>query len=310
LFLQRMSQPYVDGQPLAGVPAAAAVQALGEHLRRSDAALLSRSSHLYAMASSDDPFQYLGGLAAAARRAGKSAPLALYVNQLQDAAEPATDTATRALALELQSRYLHPGWLQAQKNEGYAGTLQVLKAVQYTWGWQAVAPETVRPDHWQSFHDVLVRDRHHLGVPQWLRTHPQAYAQALERLVQAARLGYWQPDAQTRQDLARTYRELTQQARLPAELASVRRWVEGAVAPVIPPASESPPRAHAAPSAASPEASPPRGVLLRREPEPPIPRVAPDLLAQALAAALMALAMATGAAWQARKRRNAVLISC
>ena len=314
LFLQRMSQPYVDGQPLPGVSNHAAMQALGAHLRRSDAALLSRTSHLDAMASSDDPFQYLGGLAAAARRAGKSAPMALYVNQLQDAAEPATESASRALALELQSRYLHPAWLQAQKDEGYAGTLQVLKAVQYTFGWQAVAPDTVRPDHWQSFHDVLVRDKHGLGVPQWLRSHPQAYAQALERLVQAARLGYWQPDADTRRELASTYRELTWQARLPTELAEVRRWVEGAVEPVQPvmddppPARTVPPTA-TAPKAASPKAAPQptlRGVLLRRQPDASKPSPAADRLAQALAATLMALVAVAGAAWQGRRRRTFV----
>ena len=98
---------------------------------------------------------FLGGLAAAARAAGKPEALALYVSQLQDTSEAMTGTAQRALALEMQSRYLHPGWLQAQREEGYAGTLQVLKAVQFAWGWQAVAPDMVRPDHWQSLFEVL-----------------------------------------------------------------------------------------------------------------------------------------------------------
>ncbi len=309
LFLGRMSQPYVDGQPMAGVSPGGAVQALGAHLRRSDAALLSRTSHLYGMISSDDPFQYLGGLAAAARTAGKAEPLALYVNQLQDAAEPTTESATQALALELQSRYLHPGWLQSQKDEGYAGTLQMLKAVQYTWGWQAVAPDTVRPDHWQSFHDVLVRDKHSLGVPQWMRSHPQAYAQALERLVQAARLGHWQPDAATRRELASVYQGLTQTAALPTEQASVRRWVDGVLTPVKP-AADAPKPAIDAPKpapAAAPAVSPSpllHGVLLQRQPDRPAASHAIDLLSQALAAALMLLTAATGAAWQARRGRH------
>ncbi len=226
LFLQRMSQPYLDGEPVAGVAPGAAAEALGAHLRRTDAAVMSRSSHLYAMVSSDDPFQYLGGLAAAARSAGRQAPLDLYVSQLQDTGEPATESARRAIALEMQSRYLHPGWLQAQRAEGYAGTLQVLKAVQFAWGWQSVDKDAVRSDHWQSFYDVLVKDRHRLGTDAWLGSHPQAYAQTLERLVQASRQGYWQADAATREDLARRYRELTAEAPLSAELPGVRRWAE------------------------------------------------------------------------------------
>ena len=67
--------------------------------RHTDAALMSRSSHLYAMVSSDDPFQYLGGLAAAAKVAGKSGDISLHVSQLQDAAEQHTETAARAIAL-------------------------------------------------------------------------------------------------------------------------------------------------------------------------------------------------------------------
>lgn len=302
LFLSRMSQPYVNGQPLMGLPAAAAVQALGAHLRQTDAALLSRSSHLFAMVTSDDPFQYLGGLAAAARSAGKKDPLGLYVSQLQDASEPTTESAQRSIALEMQSRYLHPGWLQAQKAEGYAGTLQVLKAVQFTWGWQAVAPDTVRPDHWQSFFNVLVKDKHQLGLPQWLKSHPQAYAQTLERLVQAQRLGYWKADASTQQQLASLYNELTQQAPLANPLALVQRWAGQDVTPV-----QAPPAASARPSEATPiarsEPVPPpvRGVLLQRQPDatPAVLRAA--LLAQLLALVAMALVVVCGAAWQRGK---------
>lgn len=298
LFLNRMSQPYVNGQPLVGLPAAAAVQALGAHLRQTDAALLSRSSHLFAMVTSDDPFQYLGGLAAAARSAGKKDPLGLYVSQLHDAGEPTTESAQRSIALEMQSRYLHPGWLQAQKAEGYAGTLQVLKAVQFTWGWQAVAPDAVRPDHWQSFFDVLVKDKHQLGLPQWLKSHPQAYAQTLERLVQAERLGYWKADAAARQQLASLYNELTQQAPLFNPLASVQRWAGQDVSPLCaPPAPTATARAAAVPP-------PLRGVLLQRQPDaarPPPAVVRAALLEQLLALVAIALVVVGGAAWQSRQ---------
>ena len=236
--------------------------------------------------------------------AGKAEPLALYVSQLQDTSEASTEPAARSIALEMQSRYLHPGWLAAQKAEGYAGTLQVVKALQFSWGWQVTAPDSVRPDHWQSFYEVLVRDRHQLGVPDWLRSHPQAYAQALERLVQADRLGYWQPDAAARETVAGLYREMTRAAPLANELASVRRWVEPAAAPALAPARV--PRATARPRAA-PAALPPRlpeprrGLLLERQPDTPL-LSASGWMPSALSATLMALLLAGGAAWQARRR--------
>lgn len=224
LFLQRMGQPYIDGAPVMGVDRATGAKALGAHLRRSDAAILSRTSNLYGMVSSDDPFQYLGGLSAAARAAGRAQGLELYVSQLQTTEEAHTTSAQRSIALEMQSRYLHPGWVAGQQQESYAGTLQVLKAAQFAWGWQTVQPDSVRPDHWQSFYDVFVKDRHQLGTPAWLRTHPEAYAQTIERLIQAERHGYWQPDQATRQSLATLYNELTAKAPLSMPSAQARAW--------------------------------------------------------------------------------------
>ncbi|MFN7154292.1 MAG: cobaltochelatase subunit CobN [Acidovorax sp.] len=328
MFLDRMSLPYLDGEPVTGVAGGTAAKALGAHLRRTDAAILSRSSNLYAMVSSDDPFQYLGGLSAAARVAGRPQGLELHVAQLQDVSEPTTETAQRAIALDMQSRYLHPGWLKAQKAEGYSGTLQVLKAVQFAWGWQAVAPDTVRSDHWQSFFDVLVRDKHQLGLPEWLKEHPQAYAQSLERLVQAQRQGYWQADADTQKQLAQVYQELTRAAPLAAELPSVRRWVEQA-ARGVPTADAAPvgmavatpqspaPAPQPAPAAAdlpappaqaeTPPAAPTMpamGVLLERQPEHDAPTAKPtpvERMAGILAMLVMALVVLAGAAWQARR---------
>ena len=80
------------------------------------------------------------------------------------------------------------------------------------------------PDHWQSLFDNLVRDKQNLGLPQWLQQNKQAYAQALERMIQAERLGYWKPDQVTREQLAATYRTLTRDAPLHQELAGVRQW--------------------------------------------------------------------------------------
>jgi len=313
LFLDRMSQPFVDGQALDNVPRAAARAALGAHLRQTQAALLSRSSHLYGMASSDDPFQYLGGLSAAARRAGQSGGLQLYVSQLQDLGEARTDTAQRVMALEMQARYLHPGWLKAQVDEGYAGTLQVLKAVQFTWGWQVMAPGMVRDDHWQRFHDVLVRDRHGLGLPQWLRQHPQAYAQTLERLIQADRHGHWRPDAATRAELARHYRELVAAEAPSLPQAQARQWaaeVLGEPSPVqaavgrpsgLAVARTGQPVQPVISTAPAPQVSPPLQGWRLAPVTPAADVPAARWLQDAFSWALLGLWACLGAAWQARR---------
>lgn len=306
MFLQRMSQPYVDGAAVDGIPPGLAAEALGARLRGTDAALLSRSSHLYGMVTSDDPFQYLGGLAAAARSAGRTAPLELHVSQLQNADEPHAQTAQQSIALEMQARYLHPGWVEALQKEGYAGTLQVLKATQFAWGWQSLVKDAVRADHWQGFHDVFVKDRHRLGVPDWLRSHPQAYAQTLERLIQAARHGHWSPDAATRRELAALYRELTAAAPLAQPSRAVEAWVERQSSKATgkgmnrPPDGETPtPPADdpaPAPTVESGETHVPvRGLVLA--PQPDAPRSPPGWMQL-----LWLLPLLGGAAWQAFSR--------
>jgi cobaltochelatase CobN len=190
----------------------------------------------------------------------------------------------------------------------------------------------VRGDHWQSFYDVLVRDKHQLGLPDWLKEHPQAYAQSLERLVQAQRQGYWQADADTQKQLAQIYQELTRTAPLAAELPSVRRWVEQAVrgaaevqsaptglaiATPQDPAAAPPPRpeppaadlpAPPAPAQAVPAAPavPTMGVLLERQPQRDAPETVPqhspvERMARIVALLVMALVVLAGAAWQARR---------
>ncbi|WP_245876392.1 cobaltochelatase subunit CobN [Caldimonas caldifontis] len=313
LFLHRMGHPYLEGLPLEDVDEAVGALALGAQLRRTDAAMLSRSSHLYGMVSSDDPFQYLGGLAAAARRVGRADALLLFVSQLHNADEPYAQTATESVAQEMQSRYLHPGWVAAQKDEGYAGTLQVLKAVQFTWGWQSVVDDVVRADHWQSLHEVYVKDRLGLGVGEWLRSHPQAYAQVVERLIQAQRHGHWAPDAATQRELARLYRDLTQEAPLAQELASVRMWVDHTLASAAAEASRGQPLAQdtvqippvlesgAEPSPAPPPAAPNPWVPVRGERLQPAPAQQADALLAAMALMLVLALVLGGAVDQWRR---------
>lgn len=312
LFLQRMSQPFLDGAPLAQDEAGqqgSGRSAFAAQLRRADAALLSRSSHLYGMMTSDDPFQYLGGLAAAARSAGRPEPLPLYVNQLADAGDLHTQTAAQGIAQEMQSRYLHPGWLAAQRDEGYAGTLQVVKALQFAWGWQQVDSHSVRDDHWQGFFEVLVRDRHRLGLPQWLRSHPQAYAQALERLAQADRQGYWRPDAGTRRELASLLQTLDRLAPRPDASREVRDWARWqAQRPARPgasmrgtPAAGVAQRPAATPQQAAPSPALQTGIRLRPLETPAAGQAVADRLLQLFLAALALGILLAGALYQLRR---------
>jgi cobaltochelatase CobN len=222
LYLDRMGHAY--GQGIEGADGVAKHKAYAKNLMQVDAALLSRTSNTYGVLTSDDPFQYLGGMAQAVRQLTGKDP-ALYVQNLRDTTEVITESASSAIAKEMQTRYLHPQWITAQKAEGYSGTLQVLKTAQFLWGWQVTAPQTVRQDHWQSLHNVYVRDQYKLGTREWLEGDNRvAFAQTLERMLDAVRLNYWQPDAATKRELTQAYSEALKATGLRESNVAVQRF--------------------------------------------------------------------------------------
>ncbi|MEM1070698.1 MAG: cobaltochelatase subunit CobN, partial [Planctomycetota bacterium] len=132
-----------------------------------------------------------------------------------------------AIAKEMQTRYLHPQWIRGQQKEGYSGTLQVLKATQFLWGWQAMQPESVREDQWQSMMDVYIKDQYELGTRQWFEeSNHQALAQMTERMLEAVRLKYWTPTDENQQLLARVYREASEASGLLEKNQRVSEFVE------------------------------------------------------------------------------------
>jgi cobaltochelatase CobN len=229
----QLAQLYIDRMGHAGLPSTdagaggesvARQKAYASNLAQVDAALLSRTSNTYGVLTSDDPFQYLGGIALAVRQLTGREP-ALYVQNLRNETEVKTESAAMAINKEMQTRYLHPQWIKAQQAEGYSGTLQILKTANFLWGWQVTAPKEVRQDHWQSLHNVYVRDQYQLGTRQWLEgDNRAAFAQTLERMLDAVRLNYWQPDDATRKELVQAYSEALKATGLRESNLQVQRF--------------------------------------------------------------------------------------
>ena len=179
-----------------------------KHLRGTEGAVLSRTSNLYGMLTTDDPFQYLGGISVALKYLDGKAP-ELYISNLRGNGGGKIEGAAQFMSRELSTRNLHPGYIEGQMKEGYAGTLQVLDGINNFWGWTAVAKEIVRDDQWKEFADVYVKDKYKLGLNKWFEKHnPHAQAQMIERMLEAHRKGYWKSDAATIEDLKKRYREL------------------------------------------------------------------------------------------------------
>lgn len=232
----KLAQLYLDRMQFAYGPDSARWGKKGitnlyaEQLRGVQGAVLSRSSNLYGMLTTDDPFQYLGGLGLAVRHLDGKSP-ELYISNLRDADNPRVETAAGFLARDLRTRYLHPGWIREVQKEGYSGALEILGSANNLWGWQVTAPETVRDDQWAEYKAVYLDDKYALGINEWFeQNHPQAQAQLIERMLEAARKDYWKTDAATLQQLAERWRELAERFDVQSANRHFNEYVQQAAA--------------------------------------------------------------------------------
>lgn len=219
------SNRYAYGKGHWGQNPSSQVNPLAEQLRGTQMAVLSRSTNVHGVLSTDHPFEFLGGLSSAVRYLDGKAPQ-LVVSDLRGNTIKTT-ALSRFLADELRVRYLNPQWIQAMQAEGYAGALEALNVTNNFFGWQAMDPSTVRSDQWQALFDTYVTDTRKLGTREWFEQHhPTAQAQIIERMAEAIRKGYWDASQETRQALVERWQELHQRFQIPNSPAVTRQFIE------------------------------------------------------------------------------------
>lgn len=260
---------------------AANVNLYAEHLKGTEGAVLSRTSNLYGMLTTDDPFQYLGGIGTAVRHLDGKAP-ELYISNLRGNGAGKVEGADQFLAKELATRNFHPGYIKGLMAEGYSGTLQVLDAMNNFTGWTTVAREIVRDDQWQEFVEVYVRDKHRLGLKNWFeKNNPHALAQTIEKMLEMARHGYWQADAKTVAELKERYRDLARRHDVRSDNAAFEKFVApGFGLAALRQSAPTPTRPQSADDLAAPPAPPApppvQGMVLEKveQRQPPTPPLA------------------------------------
>ncbi|MFA7552922.1 MAG: cobaltochelatase subunit CobN [Spongiibacteraceae bacterium] len=193
------SQSHIYGSHDWGTPVQH-LKLLESQLQGVDAVLLSRSSNLHGLLSTDHPFEYLGGLSASVKKINGDNP-ALYISNARST-NAVINSAQTFLSNELRTRYQNPQWIKGMQKEGYAGTVQLLNIANNLFGWQVMDRNMVRPDQWQALHETYVLDQRDLNINEWFAEHnATAQAQLIERMVEAIRKNYWDAPEQTRREL-------------------------------------------------------------------------------------------------------------
>jgi len=169
-----------------------------------DAAIHSDSSNLYGLIDNDDFYQYLGGLGLAIRSLGGT-DVSLFVADFTSVDNPEVITLQEAFSKELTARYLNPSWLNGMMEYDYAGAREMMKAVEYMWGWEATTPDLVSDSDWNKIYDTLIRDSQNIGVDDFLKENAYQYQSVTARMIETIRKGGWTTSDDTLNNLVNEY---------------------------------------------------------------------------------------------------------
>jgi cobaltochelatase CobN len=146
----------------------------------------------------------MGGLRVASAAVGAH-PDVLF-NNVRRAKDAKVEDARTYIATELNARNWNPKWISEMQKEGYAGARTMTNSVEYLYGWQATAPETLSPTVWQKTYDVYVADEYKLGLHQFFETSNPAAKQVLvARLLEVDRQGTYRFAPNERAQLVQEY---------------------------------------------------------------------------------------------------------
>ena len=201
------------------------VNLYAKQLSGTDVAMFSRSSNVYGMISSDDPFEYFGSLALAVRNLDGASP-EMLISNLRDANNAKAENAAEFLSRELRTRNFHKRWVEEMMKEGYSGAVSLSSHLDNFWGWQVVDPNLVRDDQWQEFYEVYVEDKLELNIQEWFeQVNPESQANMLARMLEANRKEYWQADAEVLKAIVERYVELVEKYDMFVDNEKLREYV-------------------------------------------------------------------------------------
>jgi magnesium chelatase subunit H len=149
--------------------------------------------------SIDTYFDTLGGFSRAVLQAkhhtqgaAATAP-GVYIGD-QTQGEGVVRTLGEQVALETRTRMLNPKWHESMLQHGFEGVRQIESHLTNTMGWSATTGQ-IQPWVYQQLAQTFILDPD--MRERMAKLNPSASAQFANRLLEASRRNFWQPDTQT-----------------------------------------------------------------------------------------------------------------
>ncbi len=171
-----------------------------------DAAIHSDTSNLYGLMDNDDYYQYLGGLGLAVKTLTGTAP-SMFVADLTSVTDPGIITLEEAFSKELAARYLNPNWINGMMEFDYAGAREMMKSVEYMWGWEATTSDLVTDSDWDKMYETYILDSQNIGVDEFLKENAYQYQSVTARMIETIRKDSWDASDEVLQNLVKEYVE-------------------------------------------------------------------------------------------------------
>ncbi|WP_196214027.1 cobaltochelatase subunit CobN [Methanolobus vulcani] len=164
----------------------------------------SRSSSTYGSLDTDDFYQYMGGLYNAIKYISGTDP-DTYVVNLRYLNDAEIQTLQTYLTNELYARYLNPSWIAGMQLSGFEGAREMSEFIDNLWGWEALNPDIISDDVWNSVYDTYINDAE---LSNWMQANnPYAYNAALATMANTALKGNWDPSDAILNDIIKRYVE-------------------------------------------------------------------------------------------------------
>jgi magnesium chelatase subunit H len=152
----------------------------------------------------DTYFDTLGGINSAVRRAKGGLATPVYIAD-STVGSGVVRTLPEQVALETRTRTLNPKWYEGMLEHGYEGVRQIEVHVTNTMGWSATTGD-VQPWVYQQITQTFILDP--AMRARLAKLNPTASAKVANRLLEASKRKYWQPDDQTLEALRSAVDEL------------------------------------------------------------------------------------------------------
>ena len=167
----------------------------------SDVTIKNISSYEADMLSSDDFYNYHGGLISAVTKERGSAP-ASYSTNAGDPRHVVTRTIHEETSRIMRSRINNPKWIEGLKEHGFRGATEFAAMVDIVFGWDATSNVV---DDWmyESIAQTYLLDQE---LQDWIReNNPFALHAMSARLLEAAHRGMWDANEETLEALKEIY---------------------------------------------------------------------------------------------------------